>query len=45
MEKAITVLNNEIGKLKVDSEMIEDKKSKLKNAEQETSSKQLSKIT
>lgn len=38
-------LNNQINRLKTESDQIEDKKSKLKNAEQETSSKQLSKIT
>jgi len=45
MESDIMTLNNVIGGLKIKSEKIDDKKSKLKNAEQETSNKQLGKIT
>ena len=39
MQEAIMNLTNNIGKLKTQSEEIDDKKNKLKNAEQETSSK------
>lgn len=45
MNTAIMKLNNNIAKLNTEFEKIDEKKSKIKNEEEETSSKQLSKIT